>query len=284
MSPQEVLLLFAIGFVYVFPPEILFARVPWLVRLFLQKFPRHAQDAKQRIREALAVPEEEAHRILVASLHHLAWTALEVLYFLKEGTSWLDRVFLRVEGKEHLPPRGEGHIFLSAHLGNWELAGAWLCRNGYPLLAVEKPQSGRLVAQLLLRLRRKAGIQLLSKELRDFRPLLRALREGVSVGLISDQHAGKRGLPARFFHRRTSTFLGPVLLAYAQKRPIHPIFALREAPGRLFILVLPPLEVPGTPSDPTPGLEAYNRVLEEVIRRYPEQWLWLHRRWRPDEL
>ena len=284
MKLQDALLLTALGLVYVFPPEVLFSRIPLLVGLFLKRFPGPAAEARARIRAALDVSASEAERLLRTSLYHLASTALEVLYFLKEGPPWLERIFVRVEGREYLPPRGKGHIFLSAHLGNWELMGAWLCQHGYPLLAVEKPQPDALVSRVLERLRRRAGIQLVSKDLRDFRPLLRALRGGTSVGLIADQHAGHRGLPARFFHRRTSTFLGPVHLAYALRQPLHPVFAIREAPGRLFVLMLPPLEVPGNPRDPVPGLEAYNRILEQVIRRYPEQWLWLHRRWRDDDL
>ncbi len=223
-------------------------------------------------------------------LRNLVWTALELMYFLRKGRIWMDRAMYFApspSGFSLTEAKGKSIIFFSAHLGNWELLGAWLVAQGFPLMVIEKPQGAVWVRKVLEKLRARSGLEWMSKDEVDFRALLRALKNGKSVGLISDQNAGYRGISVEFFGRRTSTFTGSAHLHKATSCPVVPIFAFRESPGRLRVEVFPPLKYDWSQSNGEQALEEnlrwHNQALEKAITMHPEQWLWLHRRWRDDE-
>jgi KDO2-lipid IV(A) lauroyltransferase len=276
---------------FIFPPRLLFGWGNAMAASFDRLFPGKRKVAVSWMRKVIpGRPDSWYDQTYRQSLVHLAWATIEVLYVLRRGKEWARSCVVEVTGSEHLPAdRTSGALFLSAHIGNWELLGAWLCTQGFPLLAIEKPQSNRYVHALIGRVRKETGIELFSKDEADFRPLVRAIRSGKSIGLIADQNAGKRGVIAPLMGIPTSTFIGPVYLSYRTGLPLLPLFAFRTQPGRLRVEIWEPIRFNWrdngrlTPEVLAECAREYNRAIERAVRMHPEQWLWLHRRWREGE-
>lgn len=233
---------------------------------------------------ALAFPEssEGWRRVQVRRIYdHLALSLVEFLVTQKDPDQALDWVE-EVSGLEHFEQalaKGRGIVLLTGHLGNWELLGAWLCRKGYPMYAVvqrnENPEMERLIEESRCRI----GLKTLSKSF-GMRGVLHALKKGAVVALLADQHGGD--LLIDFMGRRAKTFSGPAVFSLLTGAPIVPVVSFRRAPFRHEIVVLPPLVAPeGERAFQIEALTRQaNEILESLIRLHPEQWLWLHRRWR----
>jgi KDO2-lipid IV(A) lauroyltransferase len=123
--------------------------------------------------------------------------------------------------------------------------------------------------------------------------VLRMLRKGAFVGILGDQYAGHEGISLRFFGRETSCYFGAAALALMAKVPLVPVISWREAPFSHLVRICPPLFPFSGDSGDEAGEKALsrekriedltekgNRLLENWIREHPEQWLWLHRRFR----
>lgn len=201
-------------------------------------------------------------------------------YFLRPTQVMLSRV--RVEGREHLQAaaaHGRGVLILTAHFGNWELLGAAHGLTGLPASIVTRPLDYPLLDDLAARFRRRSGAELIVKR-QAVREVLTALRRQRMVGILLDQNATRaEGVFAPFFGSPASTSKGLALLALRTGAPVVPIFLRREPDGRHCMDVgaaVPPPE-DGQIATYT---SAFNRVLEATIRRTPEQWFWMHDRWR----
>jgi KDO2-lipid IV(A) lauroyltransferase len=190
------------------------------------------------------------------------------------------------DGLEHLEAAARtpgGVLVLTAHFGNWELLGLAHVLSGLPLAVVARPLDSAILNRLVEWLRRRTGAELIAKH-RALKPVLGALRRGRMVAILLDQNASRaEAVFVPFFGHPASTSRGLALLALRTGRPIVPIFMHREPDGHHRIVVEPPLW-------PSPGASTAGAVLEltaecvrrieATIRRWPEQWFWLHRRWR----
>lgn len=236
---------------------------------------------------AWAFPDrDEAWRrdLLDQVYDHLALSLVEFLIVQKDpdqALSWVDEI----SGLEHFEDalaQGRGVILLTGHIGNWELLGAWLCRRGYPVYAVVQRNEDPEMEALIEESRQRIGLKTLSKSF-GMRSSLQALREGAVVALLADQHGGD--CPVDFMGRRAMTFSGPAAFSLLSGAPIVPVVSFRKAPFRHQVLALPPLAHPeGNRREQIRALTCRaNEVLESLIGLHPEQWLWLHRRWRAEE-
>jgi len=200
----------------------------------------------------------------------------------------LERVLarIRVEGVEHVRSAMEHHgrvLVLTAHLGNWELLSVAHRVAGFPLTVVVRPLDAPGLNALAERLRLKAGVELAAKR-GALRAVLGALGRGRMVAVLLDQNASRReGIFAPFFGHAASTSRSLAVLATRTRTPVVPIFAHRQAGGFHLVAVGPALEAPETPDAERAIIEltrCCNETIEAAIRRTPEQWLWIHRRWR----
>ncbi|MDP2982118.1 MAG: lysophospholipid acyltransferase family protein [Candidatus Latescibacter sp.] len=222
--------------------------------------------------------EAELEKIAESSYINIGMTFTEMLFFQRllgqirermdmTETSLLARTF----------EKGRGVILVSGHFGNWELNSAGISKIGYPLTVVAKKQSNPLVDAYINRNRQTENLQLVSTGA-PAKQVIRALRNREIVGLISDQDAGKNGIFVDFFGRKASTPRGGGELALKYDIPILAMATVRTAPGRYKFLVR---EVRIHSDDTVETLtQRYTAILEDIIRGHPEQYFWMHRRWK----
>lgn len=179
--------------------------------------------------------------------------------------------------------RGEPMILLTGHCGNWEILGHFLALMGYPLLALARPLDNPLVNRWLLKQREAAGTRVLTKW--GATPILQeTLQAGGRVGFIADQNAGDGGMFVPFFGRLASSYKSIALLAAKYEVPIVAGLARRMGGRMEYELSCTDLIEPQDwvdQSDPLYYITArYNRAMEQMIQQAPEQYLWVHRRWK----
>ncbi len=198
--------------------------------------------------------------------------------------------FVSFAGREHLDAlraAGRGAILVSGHYGNWELLGAALAANDYPTHYLVKSQRNKLVDRLQNDIRRRAGVGIIRTD-GPTTDMVRALRRGEFLGMLSDQDAGGAGLFVEFLGRQASVFRGAAHLAVRMKCPILVGFVVRQPDGRHQVIATEPV-YPDPAWDEETAVRELTRIhtqrLESMIRTTPEQYFWVHRRWktRPPE-
>jgi KDO2-lipid IV(A) lauroyltransferase len=189
-----------------------------------------------------------------------------------------------VEGWEHVEKArqdGKGIIITTGHIGNWEMLARWLPQvQKLKLTVVAKDPKGAALADYMRKMRQNAGYAVLSKG-ESARPLLRVLQRGEVIFILPDQNSGDVFVP--FFGLPTGTAAGPASLALHTGASLVPVFCLTKPDGTFHVICQPPIGTVSTgdrESDVSRIMTQFNAVLEAMIRQYPEQWLWLHSRWR----
>ncbi len=242
---------------------------------------------------AAALPEladGEVRRIARGAYEHLGRTAIEVALLPGLGREGVLELFEGVDGWEHVERAMEekkGILFVTGHLGNWELAGSYVAARGIPLDAVVRRQTNPMFDRWLNETRARIGMTVVPDS-EAVRRIPRSLRQGRTIALVADQ--GVKGLASTFvpfFGRPAKTPRGPAVFALRFDAPILFATALRQPGGkyRFFIEPVPLVRTGDTEHDVDATVAAYTRVIESFVRRYPDQYLWQHRRWRrqPDD-
>jgi KDO2-lipid IV(A) lauroyltransferase len=194
------------------------------------------------------------------------------------------RHLVPVRGLRHLQAvreRGQGALLLTAHFGNWELLGARAAAEGLDVAVVARDASDAWVASLVNRSRTSAGMRVLGRE--DFRGMLRHLRGNGFLGILPDQHAKAGSIRLTFLGRPAWVPRGPATLALRTGCGIIVAFCVRQEDDGLIAEVIGEVntDVPGDREEAVATImERINQVIEEEIRKRPEQWLWLHDRWK----
>jgi KDO2-lipid IV(A) lauroyltransferase len=235
------------------------------------------------------VPDAEIRRLAQAHYAHLARLVLEFLRF-----PWLSDArriaMVRVENVEAIlraAEQGKGVLVLTGHLGNWEVATI-AGISTFPQYRgrfhfVRRPLQPRWFDALVTRRFRRAGLGILPKR-GSVEAILQRLAAGDAVVFVFDQHAGgSDGIPVEFFGHPAGTFRSLAILALATGAPVVPAASWREPDGRhvlRFEEALPLVECEDTNEAIRKNTRAYNAALERLVLRHPEQWFWVHRRWK----
>jgi KDO2-lipid IV(A) lauroyltransferase len=177
---------------------------------------------------------------------------------------------------------GRGAVVLTAHYGNWEMLGATMRALGAPMQYLLPPQSNEGSDAYFDGIRAKLGIPSV-KIGYGMRGALKALRSGAFLGMLPDQDARRVGIHVPFFGRPASTHTGPARLAYRTRSPIAIGLIEREKGARFRSRVVATL-VPDPEADEASEVErltrAINEAIEAGVRRRPDHWYWIHRRWK----
>ena len=188
------------------------------------------------------------------------------------------------QGMEHLDKamaEGKGVIMITGHFGNWELLGAWLAQNGYPLKVVGTSLDDPRLDALVVRNRNAAGYTNIARG-KGTREIIRTLRQGHVIGMLIDQDTEVQSLFVNFFGRPAYTPTGAAVLARKLNVPIIPIFMPMNEDLTYSIECGAPLDLQQTENEEEDILTNTQRctdVIEEMIRRSPSQWVWMHKRW-----
>ncbi len=193
---------------------------------------------------------------------------------------------MTIEGWEHCRralEKGKGMLLLTGHLGNWELSVTIFALLVKPLTAIYRPLDNPVLEAMVRQIRESAGNKTLPKD-RAMRPMLRTLKQNGVLGILIDQNvAWYEGVFVPFFGRKACTTDGIALLALHTGAPVLPGFLIRQPDGRYLIKFLAEVETIRTGDrrqDVLTNTRRYNEILEELIRQYPDQWLWIHHRWK----
>jgi KDO2-lipid IV(A) lauroyltransferase len=178
--------------------------------------------------------------------------------------------------QRHLFEGGSGAIIVTGHIGNWELAGAYLARAGVPVTAVVRRQRGA-VDRRFQRIRRAMGLEIVYQE-EPARILVQALRAGRTLTLVADQHAARGGAAVPFLGRPASTFRGPARLAIACHVPLF--FGALLKDGDDYRVALERVDGERGRTDDIDLTRSWVEKLEKLVLRHPHQYFWFHRRWK----
>jgi KDO2-lipid IV(A) lauroyltransferase len=245
-----------------------------------------------RVNLRIAFPEwteSRRRRVLTESCANMARSFVE-LALLSRGDAEELRRLVDIEGLEHLEvARKEsetgGVIALTAHFGSWEFLAAAMVARGLPVTLVHRARDNPLIEELVGSLRERGGSELFTRG-SAARAALRALRDGKILAMTYDQNCSREeGVFVPFFGRLACTRTGPPRIAMRTGVPVLPVFVERQdGSARHRVRILPALELLPEGEDREAAVRENARrmtqVVEAAIRRVPDHWIWLHRRWR----
>lgn len=227
---------------------------------------------------------KELKKILRRTYANIGQGLIEVLLLPKMDERYVER-YIKFENfhfaKDALK-RGKGLIFLTAHFGNWEVSNVALPLRGFSYKAIAREQKPFLLNELLNSYRESKGCKILLKG-PAVREAIRTLRSNGIVGMLVDQDAGKNGIFVKLFGREASWHRGVMEMAMKTGASVVPGFAIREKGPYIRFKLFKPIELPagGDKNEIIKeGFRQHVAALETMIRDYPDQWLWQHRRWK----
>jgi KDO2-lipid IV(A) lauroyltransferase len=230
--------------------------------------------------------EAEREQILRKLYRNLGWLLAEFCQ-MPRYTPEMTQSFIRYEGLEHYlaaRERGKGVLVLTGHLGAWELSSFYHSLMGYPMSIVIRRLDNALVDDLVNHIRCLHGNQVLHKD--DFaRGLLASMRRGETVGILMDTNmTPPQGTFVDFFGHLACTGSGMARVAIKTGAQVLPGFLLWEESTHQYVLRFgAPLILPisdDVEADTLAHTALFTKVIEDYIRKYPDQWLWVHRRWK----
>jgi KDO2-lipid IV(A) lauroyltransferase len=233
-----------------------------------------------------ALPVAERRGILRREYLHLGWLLAEFCQMPRYSRASASR-FIRYEGLNHYlaaRDRGRGVFVLTGHLGAWELSSFFHSLAGHPMGMVIRRLDNPLVDRMVNRIRCQHGNRVLHKD--DFaRGLIGAMRAGETVGILMDTNmTPPQGLFVPFFGVEACTASGLARVALKTGAAVLPGFLLWEPAERQYVLrfgaELVLADTGDSEADAAANTARFTAVLEDFIRRYPDQWLWMHRRWK----
>jgi len=217
----------------------------------------------------------------------------------KNGAEWVklsvmdpkkfDDVVTETEGLERLDKvltAGRGAVVLGFHFGNWELLGFALRSRGYKGALIARRIYFHKYDKFVNRLRARFDARVIYREESPKR-MLRELKEGGILGVLADQDIDSiGGTFVNFFGKGAYTPQAPVKIAMAAKTQIVPIFIVRKKDNTHKLIVENIIDVAGTDNteeNVNHYTQVWTNVLEKYVRKYPEQWVWLHKRWKTEK-
>jgi len=225
----------------------------------------------------------ELRRITKNVYRNMVQTFIEILNLTKVNRRYVDRYVevMNMERIRNAAKSGRGTILLTAHFGDWELSSLVSSVEGFPILVLVREQKMKRLNELLNLLRESNGCKVIRKGM-EVKNILKALRDKNIVGILSDQDAGKNGIFVDFFGRPASYHTGAFEIAKHSGSLILPNFIVRTGGPyhKLYLEEYIDFQKTQSPGDVRENVQKFARLLEAYIRKYPDQWLWLHKRWK----
>lgn len=259
-------------------------------RLFYYLDRRHREITKQNLRVSLekGLSDAELARIAISCFENLGLSLTEMVRAEKMAVSEIMKN-ITIEGMEHYKDairQGKGVVLLGAHFGSWELLGiiiSIIFQKGY---VVARKLDNPFVERKLGRIRSSKGNLTLNKN-DAFWEMIRLLKKGEIVGVLMDQNVSRReGVFVPFFGQPACTNKGLAMILLKTGTPAVPIFMVRRPDGTHRVEIKPAVSLIHTgnlKSDIRENTAQITRSIEDMVRKHPEQWFWMHRRWKTKE-
>ena len=282
------LLLKGFSFVVNLLPEDLSLRMGWWLGSVMYYLDlEHRKVALQNLHLAFGreKSEREIRLLTKKNFQNLGMTAMEFFRIPRmDVKTFEERV--KIEGLEEaqtILEKGKGILLLLSHFGNWELMGIMSKVIGNPIMVIAKPiKKNQWVDQFITKIRNTAGLEVISS-IKASRKVIKALSQNRVVGILIDQRAKRsEGVWADFFGKKAPTTPSLAVLAIKTGAPVLPVFMIRNGFQKHRLLIKGPLELIRTGDikrDVEANTQLFNRTLESMVRQYPDQWFWVHRRW-----
>ncbi len=231
----------------------------------------------------LAFPDRspgDRRRIAAACFRHLGANLAEILHVLHRSpeTACRHQRVVGADAVERARAEGRPVVLITGHCGNWELISATNLSHDARFSAMARQLDEAALDELAVRLRAHLGTETIARGSHaSARQMLRALRSGRTLALLIDQDIATDGVWVPFFGRLANTPRAAAELALRLGATVVPAFDERLPDGVHLVRFLPPLELPDDVEGATAAMTA---AIENQIRRCPEQWVWMHRRWR----
>lgn len=256
----------------------------WLV-FKLAKKERDKTTKNIRIAFSQTMTWNQAEQLAQSVWIRLGWNLFEVARWIPMTQEEIVSQVVRVHGWEHMEKalaRQKGVLILSAHLGNWELMGGYFAAKT-PTAAVAQNLYDSRFDELVTWMRsEKLQIPMIKRGL-ALRGILEALKNNNAICALVDQDTGQDGVFVPFFGRSTWTQSGVARIAYKTEAALVPAFVVRGADGCFELFIEPEIEVQRTANAEKDILETvrrYTEVIETYVKTYPDQWMWMHERWK----
>jgi len=271
---------------YIIPLRVGLCIAGIMGRIASWALPRYRNIAIENLRFAFGreKTESQIRGIACKVFENLAKNAVELINFPKINEQNFDRI-VKLENRQILDKafeKGGGIIILTAHFGNWELLAAALRLAGYPGVTLGRKIYFDRYDKFLNRLRKIHDVNVIYRD-ESPRKMLKVLRENRILGIVADQDMDSaEGVFVDFFGHSAYTAVGPTVLARASGAALIPALIVRKN-GRHSLVIEKPVELVDTgdkDKDLVENTRRWTSVIESYARRYPEQWVWMHRRWK----
>lgn len=257
-----------------------------VMRFFYAVLPGLRKTAEINLR--IAFPdwnEDQRKSVIRGMLRNLAWMAAEFARLPKYTKKNIEQIFV-LDGHENFlegQGRGKGVLYLTGHIGAWELSSFAQALYGHPLHYMARPIENRHIDALVNRYRCLSGNRPIFKN-ESARVTLKVLKEAGTIGILADQNTmPEEAVFVDFFGKAASTTTGIARLALHTDAAVVPGYAVwDEGLGKYRLRFEPPVELIRTSDEERDILEntrKFTKVLENIIRKYPDQWVWVHGRW-----
>jgi KDO2-lipid IV(A) lauroyltransferase len=257
-----------------------------VARVLYALLPKLRRTAKFNLR--LAFPEwneEKRSTVIRGMLRNLGWMAAEFARLPRYTEENIDRVVV-LDGHEnflHGLRRGKGVLYLTGHIGAWELSSFAHALYGFPLHYMARPLDNARVDALVNQYRCLSGNRPIFKN-ESARALLKILREAGTVGILADQNTmPAEGVFVKFFGKAACTTTGIARVALHTDAAVVPGYAYWDAAlGKYRLRFEPAVELIRTGDmerDVFVNTQRFTNVIEQIVRKHPEQWVWVHGRW-----
>ena len=252
--------------------------------LYYKFIKKQRERAVEQMMAGLNISEDEARKLVRESFINLGTNVFEILYMPHLNKKNFHK-YIEIDHLERLTDalaEGRGAVVLTAHIGTWEWLSAAFTLSDLPVTAIAKPQPNEQYTRVLNDLRATIDVEIFSRGTSELLAAARALRKGKILGFLADQDAGPGGAFIDFLGKTASTPMGPAVFACKFNAPVVPAFILRKPDGTHKVVVgeVMRFEDHGdTDKDLYDLTVRMTRILENIIRENPTQWLWFQKRW-----
>jgi Kdo2-lipid IVA lauroyltransferase/acyltransferase len=271
----------------VLPPSMARGLAALVARILFAVLPKLRKTAEFNLQ--LAFPEWDDRRraeVIRGMVRNLGWMAAEFARLPRYNDENIDRVVV-LDGHENFlagQRRGKGVVYLTGHIGAWELSSFAHALYGFPLHYMARPLDNARVDELVNRYRCLSGNRPIFKN-ESARALLKILRDAGTVGILADQNTmPEEGVFVDFFGKSACTTTGIARVALHTDAAVVPGYAWWDtAIGKYRLRFEPAVELVRTgdsEKDVLANTQKFAKVIEQIIRKHPEQWVWVHARWK----